>query len=551
MKKLSYILCFLLLATRLSAEDLVYLEHSETLDFDEERIADAQILRGNVIFRHDNALMYCDSAYFYEKTNSLDAFGHVRFIQGDTLSGYGDKMYYDGNRKFARLRGHVKMIHRATVLTTDSLNYDRIRELAWYFHNGQIADTVSTLTSVWGQYNPPTKKAQFRDNVHLVNERFVLDADTLNYNTHTHIADLVSPTTIIYEQETTILSSSGWYNTETEQSMLLNRSQVLHSDGKQLTGDTIFYDKHWKYGKTIGHFQMRDTVNKSTLYGNFSEVFDDGDNGYATDSALLVDWSNDTAWTYTSADTIRTMMETYTLNDTLSDTIHTRDTACRAIRAYYNVRLFNKDYQMACDSMYYSNLDSIALLLGDPICWSDSQQVSADTIRVYMKNETVDYAHGIGHAIMIKHEAASFFDQMQGKEMKAYVRDGELRQVDVEGNAETVFYPREEDGTFMGLNRTVSSYVQIFIVDEKVDHVLFTTETNGTMYPLTNVDENLKWLTGYYWAEHARVLDEHDVFRRTPHTVRPDQGVHSASEQSGAEESQVSQPKQRNKKKKQ
>ena len=90
---------------------MIYLERAENLQFDEQRIADAQILKGNVVFRHDEALMYCDSAYFYEKTNSLDAFGHVRMVQGDTLEGFGDKLYYDGNTKLARLRRHVKVIH--------------------------------------------------------------------------------------------------------------------------------------------------------------------------------------------------------------------------------------------------------------------------------------------------------------------------------------------------------------------------------------------------------------------------------------------------------
>lgn len=131
------------------AQTMVYLERADNLSFDEERIANAQILRGNVIFRHEEALMYCDSAYFYENTNSIDAFGHVRFVQGDTLQGFGDKLFYDGNTKLARLRRHVKMIHgrkheNPTILTTDSLNYDRAAGVAYYFHNGEIKDSLNT-----------------------------------------------------------------------------------------------------------------------------------------------------------------------------------------------------------------------------------------------------------------------------------------------------------------------------------------------------------------------------------------------------------------------
>lgn len=126
-----------------SAQTMVYLEHSETLSFDQDRIADAQILNGNVIFRHDSALMYCDSAYFYEGTNSLDAFGHIRFVQGDTLQGFCDKLFYDGNTKLARMRQDVRLVHgredeNPTVLTTDTLNYDRITNIAYYYSGGKV-----------------------------------------------------------------------------------------------------------------------------------------------------------------------------------------------------------------------------------------------------------------------------------------------------------------------------------------------------------------------------------------------------------------------------
>ena len=129
------LLSFVLVPMPAKAQTMVYLERSETLNFDEKRIADAQILVGNVVFRHDEAMMYCDSAYFYEKSNSLDAFGHVRFEQGDTLQGFGDLLYYDGNTKMARLRKNVRLIHgkeaeNPTLLTTDSLNYARARGVA-------------------------------------------------------------------------------------------------------------------------------------------------------------------------------------------------------------------------------------------------------------------------------------------------------------------------------------------------------------------------------------------------------------------------------------
>ncbi|MCQ2345988.1 MAG: hypothetical protein MJZ82_04400 [Paludibacteraceae bacterium] len=542
------------------AQDLVYLEHSETLNYDQDRLPDAQILSGNVCFRHDNALMFCDSAYFYEATNSLDAFGHVRFIQGDTLSGYGDVMYYDGNRKFAKLRKHVKLVHRATILTTDSLNYDRISELAWYYTGGQIKDTVSTLTSVWGQYYPPTNQATFRKQVHLFNDDMVLDADTLQYNTGTHVAALVSPTVIVYKDETTILSSNGWYNTATEQSQLLDRSQILHIDGKQMTADTINYNRRTGYGQGLSHFELRDTVQKGTLYGDYGELHEYGDqhyvgeHGYVTRHTLLVDWSNDTSYTYIHADSIFTEVVPDTLMiitqlDSLTQDTTYRDTTHRQLRAYYNVRAYNKDYQAVCDSLLYNDKDSIATLYHLPVCWSDSQQVAADLIVVYLKNKTVDYIHGIDNAIAIKMEDFDMFDQMAGKEMFAYIREGELRQIDVNGNAETVFYPKEEDGSYIGVNRTQSSNIKMYLREQKIDHILFTTSTSGTLYPLDQMPENEKKLRPFFWAEDVRPTDPDDVFRVSKKVVRPSSAAVSAAVEEEEEDKPATQRPARNKKK--
>ena len=113
-------LCFATFAR--PKKTMVYLERSARLSYDEKRMPNAQLLSGNVRFRHDSVLMYCDSAYFFEKENSLHAFGHVRLVQGDTLQGFGSELYYNGNTKMAQFRGNVRLIHNSTILTTDSLN---------------------------------------------------------------------------------------------------------------------------------------------------------------------------------------------------------------------------------------------------------------------------------------------------------------------------------------------------------------------------------------------------------------------------------------------
>ena len=567
-----FIFLFILLPLFVQGASIVYLEHSQTLSFDQRRLPDAQILRGDVRFRHDDALMVCDSAYFYEKTNSLTAMGNVRFEQGDTLHGFGDILYYNGETKLARLRRHVRLIHTTTTLTTDSLNYDRTNNLAYYFTGGTIQDSTNLLSSIWGEYSPSTYLAKFRDSVHLQNESFTMDAERLNYNVQTNVAFLVSPTVIVYQGETSIYSSNGWYNTATEQSMLLDRSEIHHVDGKQLTGDTIFYDKKKGYGQLLYHLEMRDTTNKATLFGNYGEMWEAERRGFATDSAMLVDWSQP-HYTYIHADSLFTEEVPY------FDTVLQVDTTFRQARAFRHVRAWSKDYQLVCDSLSFNGRDSLAVLHFEPILWSEKNQISADSINIYFKDGKIDYLYGVGNAFAAQMENPTMYNQLSGKEMYAYIRDNELKQVDVNGNAETVFFPKDNKPTapdstaatlpidsleqesmqdtlprpasdsIMGCNKTQSSFVQIFLEDSKIHHILFTTETTGTMYPLSQIDEKDTYLFGFFWAESERPKDYMDIFSQPQRTPRPIRQAISASEEEDTP-TVKRQDKQRNKQRK-
>jgi len=525
------LLCIVLCPWSVNAQTMVYLEHSETLSFDKERLENAQILRGNVIFRHEEALMYCDSAYFYEGTNSLDAFGHIRFVQGDTLHGYCDMLFYDGNTKLARMRHNVKLVHglenaNPTILTTDTMNYDRKENIAYYYSGGEVRDSLNTLTSIRGNYQPDNNQAVFSEDVVLTNERFTLTSDTLLYNTETKVADIISPTTIVYEEETTIRSSRGWYNTQTERSMLLDRSVVEHTDGKSMTGDTIYYDKVIGFGKVLHHMAMCDSVRHATLYGEYGQMWEQDSRGYATDSALMVDWSDSLHYAYIHADTLFTEEIWYSDSLLMADSTLT-DSTYRRVRAHHGVRVYRDDMQMVCDSMVYLGCDSTIYLYTDPICWSDNQQISADSMRVFIVNGVIDHAIGIKNALCVMNDSTDIYNQMSGKQITAYLTDGEVRTVDVSGNALTIYYPKDDNSGYVGLNTTESSFIRVYIEDQQVQRIRFTQQTTGVLYPLDQVPENGDRLALFFWEEASRPTDPDDVFRKAKvqsRTIKPESG---------------------------
>ncbi len=484
---------------------LIYLENSETLFYDQMLFPDIQVLRGNVRFRHENAVLYCDSAYFNDISNTFDAFGRVKMVQGDTLFIYGDYLNYDGNTRLARLRDNVKLINRNTTLTTDSMNYDRVANLAYYYTGGKVVDDVNVLTSVWGQYSPATRQALFKEDVKMTNPNYTITSDTLKYNTKTSVADIVGDSHVLYKEKTNIYSKLGWYDTAKDRMMLLNRSFVEQNDGKTLVGDTIFYDKKNKYSEAYSNVELNDPKQKTTLYGNFVSYDEGKECGLATDSALFVDWSGKDSL-FMSADTL----------------FNFKDSTYDAIKAHKNVRFYRADIQGMCDSLYYTSRDSIMNLKVLPVLWSGSNQLSGDSIKAYTKNQQVEKVHIMQSAMAVQKDTLTYYNQLSGKEITAYLDSGQIRRVDVDGNAESIYFPRDEKTKdIIGLNKTVSSYVKMLFKDKKIERIILTTASSGSMYPIINLEENDLYLRNFYWYEKERPAKSEDVFLKFVRTEPP------------------------------
>ena len=261
------------------------------------------------------------------------------------------------------------MINRETELTTDSLDYDRVRNLGYYFEGGTLADSVNVLNSWWGEYSPATKLAVFNHDVELVNPRFVLYSDTLKYSTLTKVATILGPSDIVSDNNH-IYSERGVYNTTTEQAELLDRS-VLTNGARKLTGDSLFYDRLAGYGEAFDNVQLNDTLNRNMLTGDYCFYNELTGNAVATQRAVAVDYSQGDSL-FMHADTLR--LVTYNLNT---------DSMWRETRAYYKVRAYRTNVQAVCDSLVYNSKDSCMTMYRDPILWSGNQQLLGEVVKVY------------------------------------------------------------------------------------------------------------------------------------------------------------------------
>lgn len=473
----------------------VYLEHANTLSFDKERNAEAQVLVGDVCFRHDSSYMYCDSAYFFEQTNSLEAFSNVRMEQGDTLFVYGNYLFYNGNTQIAYLRENVRMENGPVTLFTDSLNYERIPDIGYYFDGGLIVDSLNQLSSFFGQYSPASKQAVFNDSVRLENPQFTLYSDTLLYNTESKIATILGPSVIVSDSGT-VYSSRGWYDTANNTSLLLDRSEVVSGD-RILTGDSIAYDRTAGIGEAFGNMSLRDTAQKVMLTGNYGFYNEQTQYAFATDSACMMEYSQgDTL--YLHADTLQMM---------------TIDSIYREVRAYYGVRFYRTDMQGVCDSMQFNSRDSVLYMYKDPIIWNTQYQLYGDTILVYMNDSTVDFVHVKEFAFAAQEVDSTYYNQLKGNDLKAYFAGQEVRQIDITGNAESIYYPLESDGAMIGLNATKSGFLSMWLQDNKLEKLKLWPTSEGTMTPIPDLKPDQKVLKDFHWFDYIRPASKEDIYQ--------------------------------------
>ncbi len=476
--------------------DLLYADEAQA---DDELKPNAQILTGSVKLRHDSMYMYCDTAYLYQHNNSVEAFGNVRMEQGDTLFIYGDYLYYDGMSQLAMLRNHVRMINRSTVLTTDSLNYDRIFNLGYYFEGGTLMDSVNVLTSVWGEYSPSTKLAVFNHDVTLENPRFVLTSDTLKYSTLTKIATILGPSDIVSDNNH-IYSERGVYNTVTEQAELLDRS-ILTNQGRKLVGDSLFYDRKLGYGEAFDNVRMNDSINRNMLTGDYCYYDELSGNALATQRAVAVDYSQGDSL-FMHGDTLR--LVSFNFNT---------DSVYREMRVYHKVRAYRSDIQAVCDSLVYNSKDSCMTMYTDPVLWHGSEQLLGEQIKIYMNDSTIDWAHIINQALTIEQKDSVHYNQVSGKEMMAYFRDGDIRQVDVNGSVMVIFYPVEErDSSLILMNYSEGAFLRMLLKNRQMERGAFIGKASGTAYPMNQIPEDKYRLASFVWLDYMRPLNKEDIF---------------------------------------
>lgn len=508
-----FILILLFLGTTLSAQEKQKVNiQSGYLEVRPE-FPDAAIYTkdetGQVYIVHEGVEMWCDQAFVYMKNNFVKAYGAVKISQGDTISMDSKYAEYNGNTQFAFASGDVVLTEPKTTLKTDTLYFDRIKQQAYYRTGGTVRDTASVLTSKSGRYFAESKKYQFLSDVKIVNPKYTVNSNQLDFYSENGDAYLYGPSTIVSENST-VYCERGYYDTRGDTGYFVKNSKVDY-ENRTLYGDSIYFDRNKSFASATNNIRVLDTINKSVIRGHYAEVFREKDSVFITKRAVAI--------------TVRDNDSIYVHADTLQVTGKPEN---RILKGFYRARMFKpgKDGEEPmsgkCDSIYVNEKRGITKLLRNPVVWSGENQMIGDTIHLLSDTLTdkLDTLKVFNNAFLVQKDSLGF-NQVKGEKLIGLFTNNELDTVNINKNAQVIYYSRDDNDDLVGINNTVSSSIQMYLAEQQITGIRFIKKAKGKVYPPSMLPENARLLPGFQWRGEERLYSVEDLFKGKPAPVLP------------------------------
>lgn len=495
----------------------IEIEYAPYMTFEEDK-PDATILTRDgsdqVHIKHKGIEMWCDEAIYYGKEDFIEAYGSVRVKQGDSINMTSKYVEYSGKTQLAYASGDVVLIDPDSKLYTDILHFDRIKQQAYYNQKGKVVrDTSGTITSTVGRYYVNSKKYQFVDNVKLVNPEYEIDTERLDFYTESGYAFMFGPTTITSETSV-IYCERGFYNTNNDNGYFVKKSKINYDD-RIVEGDSVYFDRNKNFASATNNITVIDTLNKSIIKGHYAEVFREKDSVFITKRALAItEQENDSIFMHSD-----TLMVTGPPDE-------------RIIRGYYNAKMFKSNLSGKADSIHMNQKTGLTQLINfydvdadafskkeHPVLWHFESQITGDSIHLISntKNETLDSLKVFNSAFVIsKDSLGDGFNQISGKVLYGLFENNELNTIDVIKNAETIYYLRNSENELVGIDKSKSGSIKIFISENQIDELRKINQIGGKTYPEEDFPEKERKLKGFIWRNEERPRTVDDLFSDDP-----------------------------------
>jgi len=473
---------------------------AEYQEANEDKFPGATLLIGNVKMTHDGIVLKSEQALFYKEKNFFKAIGNVIIKQGDSITQTSDYTEYDANSKQALSWGNVVLKDDTMTLKSDTLQFDRLNQKLYYRSYATIKDQTNTLKSKNGNYYLEDKKFTATTRVTVVNPEHHLESNHLDYYTNSGLTYLYGPSTITNSSNNNrIYCERGFYNTKTAVSHFVKNAK-LYLKERTVEGDSLFYDKRKGFASATNNIKVIDTVKNFITMGNYAEIFELKDSLFIIKKAVAI--------------SIIDKDSMFIHGDTLLVTGKPKE---RIVRTYHNVKIFKSDLQGKCDSIHTNQKTGLTKMFTNPVIWSEKNQITGDTIHLKSNVDTqkLDSLKVINNSFIISKDSISNtdFNQIKGRNIFGKFKNNKLNLLLVKGNAESVYFNRNEQTQVLEtITKEISSNIEFTLKDGLIQTIKYLKESDGKTYPPSQLPDDVKELEGFIWRESEQPKKMEDIF---------------------------------------
>ncbi len=464
----------------------------------------------------------------YDLESKIANFKDTAIMQNGSMQLSSIKGEYFVDKKLAYFYEEVTIIDGEMQLKTDSLRYDTDIDRAYFLGPTYITENDRKVYCESGYYDQKEGRAYFSDNAIINENDRKASAQSISYNSQDSTTTFKKDVVIIDSTSTTkgnevilnesnnevriigngsyedtntkILGEDILYNKETKALQVSGPNTVFKEDGT-LYSEALDYNDESDFGIATGNVIWRDTVESRILdtdilhYRDSSSYF----KAIVGERRPLLKQLIEDDTLYISADTLMS----FSVGDTMS-----------YLEALGDVRIFKSDLQGVCDSLSFSDQDSILQLFKNPITWSDSTQFLGDTIRIYLENEEVSEIVAEVNGFLITKDQGKYYNQIKAKYLHSYLDSNKLTSLLSKGNAESLYLVKDEEEAYVGPNKTLCSEMTFYFKNDEIETIHFITEPSNILKPIEKTSDSDLYLDGFIWHEKKRPLTIQQVRNR-------------------------------------
>jgi lipopolysaccharide export system protein LptA len=474
----------------------INIENADLVEVNEVLVPDGVLLTGNVKVNHDGIVLTCNKAYVFKKENYLKAFGNVQLVQGDTLFLNSKYAEYSGNSKKAFATGDAVMSSPDATLQTDTINFDRNIQQVFYNTKGTIVNKDNTLVSKSGRYFVAEKKFQFLTEVTITNPKYVIKSNHLDYYSNSGHTYLFGPSTIT-SKTNYIYTEKGFYDTKKNLAHFLRKSYIKYDD-RLIEGDSLYYNRNIEFASATRNVKITDSINRGIVKGHYAEIYKLKDSMFVTKRAVAIN-----------------LVEKDSVYIHGQKLMVTGKEGERILRAYKNVRFYKIDMSGKCDSIHSDSKSALTKLIGNPILWNGESQITGDIMHLIGDNTTkkLDSLKVLNNTFIVSRDTlGTGYNQVKGLNLFGKFKEGKLHDVDVIKNTEVVYYMRNDANELIGINKNVSSKINLILENNDIETITFFNKVDGDVYPEADLPENARKLKGLKWRGDERIKSKDDIF---------------------------------------